>query len=242
MSKPTGQQQLDCRARAASSMGMKKVLIIGHTGGIGRALADHYSAHGAQVTGIARTTHGLDYSKPETVDAAMAQVDGQFDRVIVASGALEIEGYAPEKTIQAITAQGMADQFAVNAIGPALILKHIKRLCPRRAPAVVAVLSARVGSIGDNQIGGWISYRAAKAAVNQIIRTSAIELGRTHPELSLIALHPGTVATNFSANYTARHATQTPQNAAQHMAQVIETRTPQTSGQFFDWAGKSVEW
>ena len=107
---------------------------------------------------------------------------------------------------------------------------------------VVAVLSARVGSIGDNNIGGWISYRAAKAAVNQIIRTSAIELGRTHPELALIALHPGTVATKFSANYTARHPTQTPENAAQHMAQVIEAMTPQNSGQFFDWAGKSIEW
>jgi len=171
---------------------MKNVLIIGHTGGIGRALADHYRAQGAQITGVSRTTHGLDYT--------------------------------------------------VNAIGPALILKHIKRLCPRRAPAVVAVLSARVGSIGDNNIGGWISYRAAKAAVNQIIHTSAIELGRTHPELALIALHPGTVATKFSANYTASHPTQTPENAAQHMAQVIEAMTPQESGQFLDWAGKSIEW
>lgn len=221
---------------------MKNVLIIGHTGGIGHALTDHYGAQGAQVTGVSRTTHSLDYLNPSSVDAAMAQIDGPFDRVIVASGALEIDGYAPEKTIQAVTAQGMADQFAVNAIGPALILKHIKRLCPRSAPAVVAVLSARVGSIGDNNIGGWISYRAAKAAVNQIIRTSAIELGRTHPELALIALHPGTVATKFSANYTARHPTQTPENAAQHMAQVIEKMTPQNSGQFFDWAGKSIEW
>ena len=129
----------------------------------------------------------------------------------------------------------------MNAIGPALILKHIKRLCPRRAPAVVAALSARVGSIRDNNIGGWISYRAAKAAVNQIIRTSAIELGRTHPELALIALHPGTV-NQIRANYTARHPTQTPENAAQHMAQEIEAMTPQDSGQFFDWAGKSIEW
>ena len=237
-----GQQPLDCRVCPSSSICMKNVLIIGHTGGIGRALADYYTVQGAQVTGVSRTTHGLDYMNPASVDAAMAQIEGPFDRVIVASGALEIDSYAPEKTIQAVTAQGMADQFAVNAVGPALILKHIKRLCPRRAPAVVAVLSARVGSIGDNNIGGWISYRAAKAAVNQIIRTSAIELGRTHPELALIALHPGTVATKFSANYTASHPTQTPENAAQHMAQVIEAMTPQNTGQFFDWAGKSIEW
>ena len=242
MSKQAAQQPLDCGARPSSSICMKNVLIIGHTGGIGRALADHYGAQGAQVTGVSRTTYGLDYMNPASVEAAMAQINGPFDRVIVASGALEIDGYAPEKTIQAVTAQGMANQFAVNALGPALILKHIKRLCPRRAPAVVAVLSARIGSIGDNNIGGWISYRAAKAAVNQIIRTSAIELGRTHPELALIALHPGTVATKFSANYTARHPTQTPENAAQHMAQVIEAMTPQKSGQFFDWAGKSIEW
>ena len=237
-----GQQPLDCHVSPSSSICMKNVLIIGHTGGIGRALADYYTAQGAQVTGVSRTTHGLDYMNPASVDAAMAQIDGPFDRVIVASGALEIDGYAPEKTIQVVTAQGMADQFAVNAIGPALILKHIKRMCPRRAPAVVSVLSARVGSIGDNNIGGWISYRAAKAAVNQIIRTSAIELRRTHPELALISLHPGTVATKFSANYTARHPTQTPENAAQRMAQVIEKMTPQDRGQFFDWAGKSIEW
>ena len=237
-----GQQPLDCRVCPSSSICMKNVLIFGHTGGIGCALADYYGAQGAQVTGVSRTTHGLDFLNPASVDAAIAQIDGPYDRVILASGALEIDGYAPEKTIQAVTAQGMADQFAVNAIGPALILKHIKRLCPRRAPTVVAVLSARVGSIGDNNIGGWISYRAAKAAVNQIIRTSAIELGRTHPELALIALHPGTVATKFSANYTAHHPAQTPENAARHVAQVIEKMTPQNSGQFFDWAGKSIEW
>ena len=236
------QQPLDCRVCPTSSICMKNVLIIGHTGGIGHALTDHYGAQGAQVTGVSRTTHSLDYLNPSSVDAAMQQFEGPFNRMIVASGALEIDSYAPEKTIQAVTAQGMADHFAVNAIGPALILKHIKRLCPRRAPAVVAVLSARVGSIGDNNIGGWISYRAAKAAVNQIIRTSAIELGRTHPELALIALHPGTVATKFSAHYTPRHPTQTPENAARHMAQVIEAMTPQNRGQFFDWAGKSIEW
>ena len=102
------QQPLDCRACTSSSICMKDVLIIGHTGGIGRALADHYSAQGAVVTGVSRTTHALDYMNPASVNAAMAQIDGPFDRVIVASGALEIEGYAPEKTIQAVTAQGMA--------------------------------------------------------------------------------------------------------------------------------------
>lgn len=221
---------------------MSNVLIIGHTGGIGRALFDAYVAKGANVTGLSRKSHGLDFMQPETVDTVMTSIEGPFQRVIIASGALEINNYAPEKTIQSIKAQGMADQFAVNAIGPALILKHIKRICPRRAPAIVAVLSARVGSIGDNNIGGWISYRSAKAAVNQIVRTSSIELSRTHPDLSLIALHPGTVATQFSANYTTRHPTETPTNAAQHMIDVIEKMTPKTTGQFFDWAGKPVEW
>ena len=221
---------------------MKNVLIIGHTGGIGRALADHYRAQGAQITGVSRTTHGLDYMNPASIDTAMAQLDGPFDRVIVASGALEVDGYAPEKTIQAVTAQGMADQFAVNAIGPALILKHAPRLLPKDRPSQFAALSARVGSIGDNKIGGWYSYRAAKAALNQIIHTGAIELARTHKQAVCVALHPGTVQTPFTAKYLGRHPSVPASQAALNLLSVLEGLGPDKTGQFFDWEGKPVPW
>ena len=136
----------------------------------------------------------------------------------------------------------MAAQFALNAIGPAIVLKHLRRLLPRDRPAQVAVLSARVGSIGDNAMGGWYGYRAAKAALNQLVHTAAIELARTHPQLTLIALHPGTVATNLGPTYRAGHAAQEPAEAAGHLIAVVQGMQPGASGGFFDWRGKRVVW
>ena len=109
----------------------------------------------------------------------------------------------------------MADVFAVNAIGPALILKEVPKLLTK--DGVCAVLSARVGSIGDNQIGGWYSYRASKAALNQIVHGAAIEIGRSHKNAKVVALHPGTVETPFTANYAARHKTIPAEEAAANL-------------------------
>jgi len=136
----------------------------------------------------------------------------------------------------------MADQFAVNAIGPALILRHAARLLPREGRSFCAVLTARVGSIGDNRIGGWTSYRAAKAAANQIVYTTAIELARTHPELVCVSLHPGTVETPFTAKYLGRHPAVPAADAAQNLMGVIDGLSPDRTGGFFDWAGTEVVW
>ncbi len=134
------------------------------------------------------------------------------------------------------------DQFAVNALGPALILRHAGDLLPRDRPSVLAVLSARVGSIGDNRIGGWISYRSAKAAVNQIVHTASIELARTHKQAVCVTLHPGTVATPFTEKYLGRHPAVPPEEAAQNLLAVVDGLTPAQTGQFLDWAGKAVPW
>ena len=104
----------------------------------------------------------------------------------------------PEKTIRQFTSNSAIDQFVTNAVGPTLILKHIKRLIDKNSNCFIGVLSARVGSIGDNNLGGWYSYRAAKAALNQYIRTTAIEYARSFPNLTCVAIHPGTVKTNFT--------------------------------------------
>ena len=149
---------------------------------------------------------------------------------------------ALKKALKQITPEGMAAQFALNATGPALVLAHAARLMPRDAPAVVATLSARVGSIGDNQIGGWHSYRAAKAAVNQIIRGAAIELGRTHKQAACVALHPGTVATNFTKKYLGRHPAVSPEHAAARLLEVMDRLGPEDTGQFFDYSGATVPW
>lgn len=221
---------------------MDKTLILGASGGIGRALAAACAAKGEEVIGLSRSGDGFDITDEASVAAHLGKLDGPFNRVIVATGALEIDGAEPEKTVKAISGKAMKDQFALNAVGPALVLAHAHELLPRQGRSVFAVLSARVGSIGDNRIGGWISYRAAKAAVNQIVHTASIELARTHKEAVCVALHPGTVKTAFSEKYLGRHPAVAPEEAAGNLIGVMDGLGPDQTGQFFDWAGKAVPW
>ena len=219
-----------------------RALVIGASGGIGAALCAELTAQGWQVTGLSRSRDGLDVTQEASVEAALAPLHPPFQRIIIATGALEIGPHTPEKALRQITADGMLAQFALNTVGPALVLKHAARLLPRDEPAVIAALSARVGSIGDNRAGGWHSYRAAKAALNQIIRGAAIELARSHKHAACVALHPGTVQTRFTAKYLGRHPAVPPQDAARNLLRVIGSLTPAQSGQFFDWAGETVPW
>ncbi|MFD2740497.1 SDR family NAD(P)-dependent oxidoreductase [Sulfitobacter aestuarii] len=221
---------------------MARVLIIGASGGIGSALATACRARGDAVSGLSRSRDALDLTDEASVRRHLGACEGQFDLVLVASGALEIGGARPEKSLKALRAEAMAAQFAVNAIGPALVLSHAPALLARDRRAVLAVLSARVGSIGDNRLGGWVSYRAAKAAVNQVVRCAAIELGRSHPESICVALHPGTVETEFTRRYLGRHPAVRPAEAARNLLSVIDGLTPRQSGGFFDWAGEAVPW
>jgi NAD(P)-dependent dehydrogenase (short-subunit alcohol dehydrogenase family) len=216
-------------------------LVIGASGGIGAALAAELSARGATVTGLSRSKDGLDVTEPTSVSRVMGALDGPFDTVIVATGILASASHAPEKSLDAIEAEAMARTFAVNAIGPALILAHVANLLPREGRAVVGVLTARVGSIGDNRLGGWHSYRASKAAANQIVRGAAIEIGRKRKEAVVVALHPGTVETPFTAAYSGHRKMSAPE-AAGKLLDVLEALTPAQSGSFFDYAGAEVPW
>jgi len=217
---------------------MKMALVIGASGGIGGALTAALAAGGAQVTGLSRA-QGLDLGDPA---AGMAGLAGPFDLIVIATGILAPPGGAPEKALAAIEAGAMAQVMAVNAIGPALVLAQVPRLLARDRPAVVAVLSARVGSIGDNRLGGWHSYRASKAALNQIIRGAAIEIGRSHRQACVVALHPGTVATPFTAAYRGNHAAVPAADAAAHLLAVIAGLTAADTGRFLDWQGQEVPW
>lgn len=221
---------------------MKRILIIGASGGVGSALAAAYASRGDHVTGLSRSQDGLDLTDEVSVQKHIGSLDGPFDVVLVASGALEIDGAVPEKSIKSISQKAMMDQFALNAVGPALVLRHAPDLLPRDGRGVFAVLSARVGSIGDNKIGGWISYRSAKAALNQIIRTGAIELTRSHKHSICVALHPGTVKTPFTEKYLARHPAVEASEAAENILGVIDGLGTKDTGRFFDWAGKPVPW
>lgn len=219
-----------------------RALVLGASGGIGAALADRLARQGAAVTGLSRSRDGLDLTDQPAVARLAAGLSGGFDMIVNATGALVIDGYQPEKSLAAIDAQGMAAQFALNATGVALALRYFSPLLRRDGRAVFASLSARVGSISDNGLGGWISYRAAKAAQNQIIRTAAIEIARTRPAAIVVALHPGTVATPLTADYAARHPTISPAQSAAALLDVMAGLGTADSGSFWDWKGQRIAW
>lgn len=221
---------------------MENALILGSSGGIGSAVVDALTARGVAVTGLSRRADGLDVTDEASVAMHLGALAGPFDLIFVATGALEINGAEPEKSLRNLTADAMLDQFKLNTIGPSLVLKHSLRLLPRKGRSVFAALSARVGSIGDNRLGGWYSYRTGKAALNQMLHGASIELARTHKEAICVALHPGTVATSFTEKYVGQHAAVPPSEAATNLLTVIDGLTPEYTGRFFDWQGKEVPW
>ncbi len=225
-----------------SELNKKRALVIGASGGIGAAVCEELEARGWAVSRLSRSDTGFDVTDPDSVADGVGRVPAPFDLVFVAVGILAAKGGAPEKTLSAIQAEQMQQVFAVNTIGPALVLRHAADLLPRDRRGVIATLSARVGSIGDNQIGGWYSYRASKAALNQIVHGAAIELGRSHKQSICVALHPGTVETPFTAKYAGRHKTVPADEAAANLLAVIEGLTPDQTGGFYDYAGKEIVW
>ncbi len=219
-----------------------RALVVGDTGGIGAALSIALGERGYAVTGVSRRSDGLDLTDENSVTRVMGGLEGAFDRIFVATGALELAGVGPEKSLRGLEADQMMQQFALNAMGPALVLKHCVRVMSRTADCRFAVLSARVGSIGDNALGGWYSYRAAKAALNQLIHTGAIELARSHPQSVVVALHPGHVATPLSLKYGGNLPAVGTETSAKNLMTVLDSLTPAQTGGFFDWEGKVIQW
>lgn len=220
---------------------MERALIIGASGGLGAALSRQLLRQGVEVVGVSRSADGLDFQDPAKAEALLAAIEGPFDLVIVATGALTVGRARPEKSLAELRADEMAAQFAVNAIGPALAMTHTKRWLRRRGRSVFAVLSARVGSIEDNRLGGWYSYRASKAALNQLLKTGAIELARTHKEAICVALHPGTVATSFTSDFAAPKKL-SPTESASRLIAVFDGLKAHQTGAFFDWKGVRIPW
>ncbi|MEP4037392.1 SDR family NAD(P)-dependent oxidoreductase [Pseudophaeobacter sp.] len=223
------------------NVGEHRALIVGGSGGIGAALSRALVSKGADVTNLSRSSDGFDISDPEKVKLHMDHLSGTFQTVIVASGILAPVGKRPEKSLNEIDADHMMRVLAVNAIGPALILRHLPRLLPLSDRSVVGVITARVGSVGDNYLGGWYSYRASKAAANQIVHTAAIEISRKRKNAIVVALHPGTVETPFTAHFPG-HSKTAPTEAAANLLSVLEGLNSSSTGSFVDWAGKTVPW
>jgi len=224
-------------------------IVIGASGAIGGALLDSLQ-HAFGVTraiGFSRSRlPSLDLTSEASIADAAHQLL-QFDlppRLIIdATGFLHGDGVSPEKSLRQLDAANLAKAFSLNAIGPALLMKHFLPLLPRAGKAVFATLSARVGSIEDNHLGGWYGYRASKAALNQLVRTAAIELKRRQPEAICVALHPGTVDSRLSAPFRKIGlAVRSPVEAADRLLEVIDRLRPEDSGGFFDYRGERVQW
>ncbi|MGV0911264.1 SDR family NAD(P)-dependent oxidoreductase [Martelella sp. FOR1707] len=216
-----------------------RALVIGASGGIGQAfstaLADDPRCAGLER--LSRSSDGIEItSEPSIAESAKRFL------ILCATGALHINGVGPEKTIRALDGEAMARQFAVNATGPALVLKHFLPLVARDRRAIFGCLSARVGSIGDNHIGGWTSYRASKAALNQIVRTTSIEARRKLRGLSVVALHPGTVATSLSEPFAAGNRRVEAGEAAKNMLAALDGLEEGETGIFLAYDGSRIEW
>jgi NAD(P)-dependent dehydrogenase (short-subunit alcohol dehydrogenase family) len=232
-------------------------VVFGAGGGIGAALVRRLVASGefAAVHAGARCPpadlpqgalpFAFDLEDEGSIAAALAALPAPPGLVIVATGLLhdEAAGVAPEKSYRQMRADALARLFAVNAIGPAMIARHALPLLPRDRRAVLAVLSARVGSITDNRLGGWHGYRASKAALNMLVRGFAIEQARTHPQAIIAALHPGTVDTGLSAPFqrgVPAGKLFSPDQSAGYLLDVIDGLTPQDSGGLFAWDGTCI--
>jgi len=234
----------------------RSACIFGASGGIGRALAEALavagceriyagSRSGAVPQGAAFEGFSFDLKDEASIAAAAATMRAAPPQwVIVATGVLTLaDGTGPERSYKRLEAGTMAEVFAANTIGPALIAKHMLPLMPRGQAFTFAALSARVGSISDNRLGGWHSYRASKAALNMLLRNFALEMARTHPESVIVGLHPGTVDSALSAPFQsglAEGQLTAPQAAAANLLGVLSRLSPAQSGRVFDFRGDEV--
>ena len=217
-------------------------IVFGATGGIGAAIAAElhatYRVHGLS----RRSTPPLDLLDEASV-AAAADALPEASLMIDCTGFLHDDEFAPEKSWRDLAPEHFARAFALNATGPALLMKHFLPKLPRDRPAVFATLSAKVGSIGDNGFGGWYAYRASKAALNQIVKTASIELARKWKHAALVAVHPGTVDTPLSRPFAKRGLTvRPPDEAAAEIVTLLRAMDAEANGRFFSYTGEELPW
>ena len=240
-------------------MSDRLAIVVGASGGLGRAFVTRLATEPgwSAVIGVGRARPDdwpEDTRTPFLAldlldEAALADLARQLRErgvvtlMLIATGLLHDAGLTPEKCMRAVSAAAMQRLFEVNTIIPSLVLKHLAPLLPKEEPSVIAAISARVGSIGDNRLGGWHAYRASKAALNMMIRCQALELQRERPRAVCVALHPGTVATALSAPFARSPKTLfTPDDAAQRLLKTLSQLEPADSGGFFAYDGQPIPW
>ena len=223
-------------------------LVIGR-GGLGAALVQALQSQHAQVLSLGRgSTPAIDYADERSLADAAAWTAAQCEAaplllLVVATGFLHGAQGQPERSLSELDAAYLAHVFQVNAVGPALVMKHFLPLLPRQGRCVAAFVSAKVGSIADNRLGGWYGYRASKAALNQLVKTASIEQARRNRESAIVALHPGTVDTPLSQPFAKSGLkVRSADVAAQEIAQVLAGLGPQDTGRLVDYQGQTLPW
>ena len=233
-------------------------VIIGASGGIGGAFTQQLAQQPDTQVVHALSRSGQTFSHPnvqagsidltdeDSIAAAARKIaeHGAPDLVIIATGLLSDGAeLRPEKSLRQQTASAFEQVFAINTFGPGLVAKHFLPIMPKSGRAIFAALSARVGSISDNRMGGWHAYRASKAALNMLIRNYAIEQARRNPDFVAVSLHPGTVDTDLSKPFQSGVPDKqlfTSDQSAEYLLRVIGGLTAKDSGKAFDWAGKEI--
>ena len=225
-------------------------IVIG-TGAIGQALVAQLQGRYSQVLALGRRSEPAIHFEDETSIAAAAHWSAEqceaagapLRLLLVSSGFLHGAAGQPERSLKELQPGYLAHSFLVNALGPALLMKHFLPLLPRQGPCKAVFLSARVGSIEDNRLGGWYGYRAAKAALNQLVKTASIEQARRNKQSSVVALHPGTVDSPLSAPFSKSGLeVRSPAEAAEQIVQVIEALDAASTGGFIDYRGDRLPW
>jgi len=229
-------------------VGESSAVIIGARGGIGAALANalEKDKNYAQILRLHReSSPPLDILDEASIAAGATSLSAThppISLVIVATGLLHSEQKGPEKSLRELEPNWMIENFRINAVGPALVAKHFLPIMAKQGPICFAALSARVGSISDNRLGGWHSYRASKSALNMLIRNISIEWQRKNPQSIIVGLHPGTVETTLSAPFKGNpaHERFTPARAAKSLLGVLQQLKPEQSGQIFAYDGTPI--
>ncbi|MGH1427777.1 MAG: SDR family NAD(P)-dependent oxidoreductase [Arenicella sp.] len=221
----------------------KNALVIGSKGAIGSAIVSQLQQD-YRVHTISR--ENCDYSEASLQKHRSRLLEeGHFSMIVCTVGTLHDDTVKPEKSVKQVSHDSLAHYFHVNSVLPMLCIKHFHHLLDKQSSSRFACLSAMVGSTQDNQLGGWYGYRASKAALNSLVKTSAIELSRTFKHACLIAIHPGTTIGDLSAPYAKNIATQkyyTPEQSAKRIVRVMESKNASHSGDFYNWDGNAIPW
>jgi NAD(P)-dependent dehydrogenase (short-subunit alcohol dehydrogenase family) len=221
-------------------------LVIGSSGSIGQAFVEHLKnmPNCSNVIGLSRqSAPSIDYANPSSIQEAADALshEGRFHLIIVATGILHTDAWSPEKKLLDLNEDQFMQTMQLNALGPGMCLQSFAPLLDPEF-GVMACLSAKVGSIEDNRLGGWYSYRASKAALNMLIKTASIEQKRTRPNNCLLALHPGTVASALSRPFKGDQIGRTPRDATSDMLQVLLNVTSNDTGKFLSYQGEEIPW